>query len=167
MVRTLSAVFSGMLLFPVSSIAGSEQLIWDIGIEAGPVWQSRNEVQIPGDSGTRFSLDDLAGTGPFPFYRLQLTYEIKPRHSLRFLLAPFEYHESGVFGDDVFFVDQTFAAGLQTEAGYRFNSYRATYRYLFYQGEAWRWHVGVTAKIRDAEITLKQDGKFASDSDTG
>jgi hypothetical protein len=167
MARTLSIAFFGMLLFPVSSTAGSEKLLWDIDIEAGPVWQTRNDVQIPGDSGTRFSLDDLAGTGPFPFYRLQLTYEIKPRHSLRFLLAPFEYHESGVFGDDVFFVDQTFAAGLQTEAGYRFNSYRATYRYLFYQGEAWRWHVGVTAKIRDAEITLKQDGKFASDSDTG
>ena len=166
-VKTLSAVFSGMLLFPVSSSAISEQLQWDVGIEAGPVWQSRNEVQIPGDSGTRFSLADFAGAGPFPFYRLQLTYEIKPRHSLRFLLAPFEYRESGTFDEDVFFVDQTFDAGRQTEAGYRFNSYRATYRYLFYQGEAWRWHVGLTAKIRDAEITLKQDGKSASDADTG
>lgn len=166
-VKSLAGVFFGALLFVVSSIAVSDQLLWDVGIEAGPVWQSRNDVQIPGDSGTRFSLADFAGAGPFPFYRLQLTYEINPRHSLRFLLAPFEYQEMGTFGDDVFFVDQTFDAGRQTEAGYRFNSYRFTYRYLFYQGEAWRWHVGLTAKIRDAEITLKQDGKFASDADTG
>ena len=166
-VKSLAGVFFGALLFVVSSIAVSDQLLWDVGIEAGPVWQSRNDVQIPGDSGTRFSLADFAGAGPFPFYRLQLTYEINPRHSLRFLLAPFEYQEMGTFGDDVFFVDQTFDAGRQTEAGYRFNSYRFTYRYLFYQGEAWRWHVGLTAKIRDAEITLTQDGKFASDADTG
>ena len=166
-VKALSGVFFGALLSAVSSIAVGDQLLWDVGIEAGPVWQSRNDVQIPGDSGTRFSLADFAGAGPFPFYRLQLTYEINPRHSLRFLLAPFEYHEMGTFNDDVFFVDQTFDAGRQTEADYRFNSYRFTYRYLFYQGEAWRWHVGLTAKIRDAEITLKQDGKFASDADTG
>jgi hypothetical protein len=167
-VRSLLAATIILLGLPVSAsnVTGTA-LKWRFGIEVGPVWQSRNDVQIPGDAGTRFSLADFAGSGPFPFYRLELTYDINPRHSLRFLVAPFEYTESGTFNSDVFFVDQIFDAGQATEASYRFNSYRATYRYLFYDTETWRWHIGVTAKIRDAEITLKQAGKSATDSNTG
>ena len=154
-------------LFPVLSHASGEDLRWRFNVEAGPVWQSRNDVQIPGDTGTRFSLADVAGEGPFPFLRLELFYNLNTRHSLRFLLAPFEYSESGVLGKDVFFVDQTFNAGQTTEASYRFNSYRATWRYLFFQNEKWDWRVGVTAKIRDAEISLKQTGTASSDSNVG
>ena len=83
-------------LFPVVSNASGEDLRWRFSVEAGPVWQSRNDVQIPGDTGTRFSLADLAGEGPLPFIRLELVYDINTRHSLRFLLAPFEYSETGV-----------------------------------------------------------------------
>lgn len=167
-VRVLLAGFINLLLlFAFASNASSDDLQWSFGVEAGPVWQNRNDVQIPGDTGTRFSLADFAGSGPFPFVRLELTYDINTRHSLRFLFAPFEYTENGAFNSDVFFVDQIFDAGQPTEASYRFNSYRATYRYLFFHNENWRWRIGVTAKIRDAEITLKQTGKFASDSNTG
>ena len=36
-------------------------------IELGPVWQTRNDVQIPNtQDGTRFSLVDLVGKGPYP-----------------------------------------------------------------------------------------------------
>jgi hypothetical protein len=168
MARVVSGLLSGICLLSFSTASAvDDQPRWQLGVEAGPVWQSSNDVQIPGDSGTRFSLADFAGSGPFLSYRIELAYEISPRHSLRFLLAPFEYSESGVFNEDVFFVDQTFDAGQTTEAGYRFNSYRLTYRYLFHQGESWRWHIGITAKIRDAEITLSQNGKYASDKDTG
>ena len=162
------AVFISLFtLFPFASNASDDQLKWGFCVEVGPVWQSSNDVQIPGDTGTRFSLADFAGSGPYPFIRLELTYDINFRHSLRFLLAPFEYTETGTFNNDVFFVDQTFVAGQATEASYRFNSYRATYRYRFYQNESWRWRIGITAKIRDAEISLKQPGASASDSNTG
>ena len=163
----LASIIMPTLLFPVVSHASDEDLRWQLGVEAGPVWQSRNDVRKPGDTGTRFSLTELAGEGPFPFVRLELFYNINKRHSLRFLLAPFEYSESGVLSKDVFFVDQTFDAGQTTEASYRFNSYRATWRYLFFQDEKWQWRVGATAKIRDAEIALQQDGKTSSDSNVG
>lgn len=140
---------------------------WNFNIETGAVWQNSNDVQIPGDTGTRFSLTDLVGEGPFAFYRLELFYDIKPRHQLRFLIAPFRYTESGVLSKNVFFVDQTFAAGQATEATYQFNSYRFTYRYLFFNGPQWRWWIGATAKIRDAEIALRQGAIAASDSDVG
>jgi hypothetical protein len=145
----------------------AEDLRWSLNVDGGAAWQSRNDVQIPNDSGTRFSLADIAGSGPLPFYRLELNYKWKPRHGFRFLYAPFEYTKTGTLDKDVFFVDQTFNAGEPTEATYRFNSYRATYRYLWHDGKQWQWHVGFTAKIRDAEIALKQEGKSAKDSNVG
>lgn len=40
---------------------------FSIEVEAGGAWLSRNDVRIPNDaSGTRFALDDLTGSGPFP-----------------------------------------------------------------------------------------------------
>lgn len=140
---------------------------WNINIEAGAVWQNSNDVQIPNDTGTRFSLSDLVGEGPFAFYRLELFYDIKPRHQLRFLIAPLSYTESGVLDKNVFFVDQTFTAGQTTEATYQFNSYRFTYRYLVFDSVQWRWWIGGTLKIRDAEITLRQGAVSASDSNLG
>jgi len=147
--------------------AAAKDLRWSLGLETGAVWQSRNDVQIPGDGGTRFSLDNLVGSGPFPYYRLELTYKLSQRHSLRFLYAPFAYTKSGALDKNVFFVDETFDAGQATEATYRFNSYRATYRYLFFDEAKWLWHIGLTAKVRDAEISLKQENKFAKDSNVG
>lgn len=160
-------VTASFLSLGYTATVAAQNLSWRVGLDVGAAWQSRNDVQIPGDTGTRFSLDDLVGSGPIPFYRLELSYDLKPRHSLRFLLAPFEYTETGTLDKNVFFVNQSFDAGKSTEATYRFNSYRATYRYLFHDGTQWQWHVGFTAKIRDAEIALKQAGKSASDSNVG
>ena len=35
-----------------------------VEVEGGAFWFSENDVQIPGDSGTRFSLLDLTSKGP-------------------------------------------------------------------------------------------------------
>lgn len=159
-----------MLAAAVSSLspaAFASDNRWEIGIEAGAVWQSKNDVQIPGDTGTRFSLVDMVGEGPFGAYRVELFYNVAPRHQVRLLVAPLSYTERGVLGEDVFFVDTTFAAGQPATATYRFNSYRATYRYLFYDDSRWRWWIGGTANVRDAEIGLSQDGRSASDSNVG
>jgi len=165
--RACGVFFATILWLASTGGAHAEDLRWTIGLDTGEAWQSRNDVQISNDTGTRFSIGDIAGTGPFPFYRLELTYNMKPRHSLRFLFAPFEYTETGILDKDVIFVDQSFSGGKATEVTYRFNSYRATYRYRFYEGARWQWRVGITAKIRDAEIALKQEGRSAKDSNVG
>jgi hypothetical protein len=140
---------------------------WSLGLETGAVWQAYNDVQIPGDTGTRFSLSDLAGDGPDAFVRLELMYDIATKHQLRFLVAPLQYTRTGELTEVVRFTDKDFAAGVSTEATYKFNSYRATYRYQFYSSPAWTWYVGGTLKVRDAEISLSQPGVSASNSNLG
>lgn len=160
------SLITGALL-TLSDYVQAESSRWNIGLEMGAVRQSYNDVQIPSNTGTRFSLSDLAGNDPLPFYRLELFYDLTDKHQLRFLIAPLGYSEYGVLNKNVDFDGQTFTAGINTEVTYKFNSYRASYRYLFYNDQKWRWHVGGTLKIRDAEIALQQVGVSASNTNLG
>ena len=99
------------------------------------MWQSRNDVQIPNNEhGTRFSLMDLVGDGPWPAGRFYFTWNINERHGLRVLLAPLSYTETGIFDEPVVFAGETYLPGVPTEATYQFNSWRLTYRYQFQRG---------------------------------
>mgnify|MGYP000158011055 CR=1 FL=1 len=61
---------------------------WGFTPSIGAVWQSRNDVQIPNDdTGTRFSLVDVVGTGPWNAGRIHLTWNINERHGLRAAFA--------------------------------------------------------------------------------
>jgi hypothetical protein len=139
-----------------------------VEVEAGPVWQTMNDVQIPNtDAGTRFSLVDLVGKGPWLAPRAYFTWNIRPRHSLRLLAAPLSYTESGEFSEPVDFEGEEFEAGVSTDGTYKFNSYRVTYAYRFHSGQSWTWWVGFTAKIRDAKIKLAQPGTSSEKTDLG
>jgi hypothetical protein len=155
-------------LVTLAASSGSDTPRFFLEVEGGPVWQTTNDVQIPNDdTGTRFSLVDLVGKGPWPSARLYLTWNINQKHGLRVLLAPFTYKETGVFTSPVRFDGREFAAGAPTEAEYKFNSWRLTYRYRFHGGEQWRWWIGFTAKIRDAAIGLSQEGVSTRYPNTG
>lgn len=139
-----------------------------VEIEGGPLWQSRNDVQIPNDDdGTRFSLLDIAGSGPWVGARLYLAWNLNERHGLRGLLAPLSYTETGPLGEPVRFVGEDYRADAPTEATYQFNSWRLTYRYRFFESTRWRWWVGLTAKVRDAKIELRQGSTRSQDSNVG
>lgn len=139
-----------------------------IDLEAGTVWQSRNDVQIPNsDAGTRFSLVDLAGKGPWPTVRLYLTWNINDRHSLRGLLAPFAYTETGTFATRVDFEGESYLPGSPVDATYKFNSWRLGYRYRFLDRERVELSVGFTAKVRDAKIELIQGSTTGKKTDVG
>jgi len=164
-----AAIVFMLFMAAVTGLAfGNEFRHFEAEIEVGPVWQSLNDVQIPNtDEGTRFSLVDLVGKGPWLSARLYFTYNINPKHGLRLLLAPLSYTEEGVFQSSVDFAGETFDPDVPTEATYKFNSWRLTYRYRFYRNDHWTLHVGFTAKVRDAKIELAQEGKSASKTDLG
>jgi hypothetical protein len=136
-------------------------------VEGGAAWQTRNDVAVPGDTGTRFPLDDLTGSGPFAAARAYLTWRPAARHELRALAAPFSVSGSGSLEAPVDFAGASFAAGVPTRANYRFDSYRLTWRYEIHPGETFRWWIGGTLKVRDAEIELQQGATSARKTDTG
>jgi hypothetical protein len=141
---------------------------FSVRIEGGPVWQSVNDVQVPNDaSGTRFSLCDLVGSGPWPAGRVYLTWRTGERHALRLLVAPLQITGTGVPDQPIDFAGATYAPGVPVDATYRFNSYRLTYRYRFHDGERWTWWVGFTAKVRDAKIELTQGAVTSRKTDLG
>jgi hypothetical protein len=137
-------------------------------IEAGPIWQTRNDVQVPNDpSATRFSLRNLTGSGPWPAARLYASWHLNDRHELRALFAPLTIVETATLAAPVEFAGASYSAGEPTEGTYTFNSYRVTYRYRFHHGTVWSWWVGFTAKIRDANIELRQGNTTSRKTDIG
>ena len=157
-----------LICMAVPSVSAQDGSGFVLELEAGPVWQSRNDVQIPNtDAGTRFSLVDLAGKGPWPAARLYLTWDINDRHSLRGLLAPLAYTETGTFTGPVEFAGESYVPGDPVDGTYKFNSWRLGYRYRFMNREHLKLLVGFTAKIRDAKIELSQGSTTSKDTDLG
>ena len=126
------------------NISASAQAILDL--ETGAVFTGYNDVQIPGDQGTRFSLkDDLTPEAKF-FYRLRFSYTIKSRHTFSLLYAPLETTSKGSVAKDIFFEGEVFDANMPLRGTYKFNSYRLTYRYNIVQKERFHFWPGVHCK---------------------
>jgi hypothetical protein len=95
-----------------------------------------------------------------------LDWPLGGRHHLRFLVAPLSLDERGVTDEPIVFRDTTFGAGaIRTK--YRFDSYRATYRYTFHDSAHWTWSGGASLKVRDAEIELRQGDLVRRKTNTG
>jgi len=151
------------MLFNVSSLNG--QATFDI--ETGAVATGYNDVRIPGDQGTLFSLkDDLISKTDF-FYRLRASYTIKSRHTLSLLYAPLETVSNGKVNFEIFFEGVTFPANTDLEGTYKFNSYRLTYRYEIVLKPKFEFGLGFTAKIRDASIALASAGSQSEKVNVG
>ena len=66
-----------------------------IEVEGGPVWLSRNDVRIPPDTGTEFSIVDLIGSGPSGAFRVEVAFNFNERHGLRAVIAPLQIEGTG------------------------------------------------------------------------
>jgi hypothetical protein len=142
---------------------------WIFDLEGGAAWATKAEAQIPNDnSGTLFSLpDDIGDASTQAFGRARLTWNITPKHTLSALYAPLSFDFAGSAVQDIDFAGQSFAAGTPLDAKYRFNSYRLTYRYNFVRRENLTFGLGLTGKVRDAEIRLRGAGRNAVDDNVG
>lgn len=136
-------------------------------VELGGAWQARNDARIDNEPpNTRFAIDEITGSGPYPAGRVALEWSLAERHRLRLLAAPLRVDDAGISDRRIVFRDTEFDAG-RLRAEYRFDSWRLGYRYVFHDSERWTWSGGATLNIRDAEIRLSQDGTSRSRSDTG
>ena len=159
----ISTFITFMLLGWASSIKAQAL----IDLETGAVFTGYNDVRIPGDEGTFFSLkDDLIPKAEF-FYRLRLNYTIKSRHTFSLLYAPLETTSKGSVPYDIFFEGVTFPANTDLSGTYKFNSYRLTYRYEIVQKPKFEFGLGFTGKIRDARIAMASAGLESEKTNVG
>jgi hypothetical protein len=137
-----------------------------VDFESGVAWAGLNDVRIPGDGGTRFSLTDDLRASAAPYFRVRLGATFARRHTLFAFFTPIRLEARGQLPSDVAFAGGTFAAGDEVVARYRFDSPRLTYRYGLVRRDRAELDVGFTAKVREAAISLQGD-RYAERTDTG
>lgn len=134
--------------------------------EYGLLQNTYNQVRIPGDDGTKVNLRQS-----FPnnstFFRLDYKRNLERGHGVRFLYAPLKLQGSHTYSKDINFNGAVFNKNTKTQTVYQFNSYRMTYFYQLIDRKYWKLNIGGTAKIRDANIALKQNGTKKNRTDLG
>jgi hypothetical protein len=140
---------------------------FEFDIETGALFSGYNDVRIPGDTGTKFSLSEEIEADPQLFYRLKIYYHFNDKHHLSALYAPLTIESEGKLDRDLDFDDGFFPAGSPLKTRYTFNSYRISYRYDFLLRENWQIGAGFTAKIRDAVISVEDDSTKAEKENVG
>jgi hypothetical protein len=151
------------LIFPGVNVKAQTS----IDLETGVVSTGYNDVRIPGDEGTFFSLKDDLSANSKIYYRIRVSYTIKSRHTISALFAPLTTTSDGSIPYDVNFSGTLFPANTALDATYKFNSYRLTYRYDIVKKQKIDFGLGFTAKIRDASIALESAGMKAEKTNVG
>lgn len=138
-----------------------------IDVESGAAFTGYNNVRIPGDTGTTFSLKDDLKAETTAFIRLRAGFTIGSRHTISVLYAPLKVKSEGLSDMEIDFNGIHFPVNTQLNASYKFNSYRITYRYDIVLRPKFEFGLGFTAKIRDAEIALDGNGMSSSKTNVG
>ncbi len=153
-----------LLLIFMITVSGYAQ--FSIDLETGAAFTGYNDVRIPGNTGTLISLSEDFKSDPAVFYRGRISYAFS-RNTFSILAAPLKINASGKLNKKIIFEDKTFPANTSINAKYRFNSYRLTYRYQLVKSDNIKFGLGLTAKIRDAEISLEGGGLQSSKTNVG
>ena len=154
-----------VLILSLKVLSVNGQASFDL--ETGVVGSGYNNVRIPGDQGTLFSLKNDLISKTELFFRIRVNYTIKSRHTLSLLYAPLETVSNGNVLYDIFFEGVTFPANSDLKGTYKFNSYRLTYRYEIVKKPKFEFGLGFTAKIRDAKISLASAGLESEKANIG
>jgi opacity protein-like surface antigen len=159
--------FVFILILAVLGISAVSHADWFIDLENGLALSGYNDVKIPGETGTLFSLSDDLQTDSSYFFRVRLGYQLKDRHTFSVFAAPLTFNASGKVDKEVFFFEETFPPNTPLNGSYTFNSYRLTYRYDFLRRDRWQAGIGFTAKIRDAAVKIEGGGKSSEKTNVG
>lgn len=156
-----------MVFVGVGAIALRADPSWRVDLESGWLTTGRADVRIPGDTGTRFSLVDDLDADDTAYIRGRVSWRSAPRHNWTLSLVPIEVSATGTLEQDTKYVDTLFPAGTTVDATYRFNNYRLSYRYLFYESDHLHAEAGATLFVRDAKVTLESGNERDASSDLG
>jgi hypothetical protein len=160
----LTAALFALGILSITSSVNAQPFI---DLESGAVFTGYNNVRIPGDGGTLFSLKNDLDPKTNAFVRIRAGYVIKSRHNISVLYAPLKVTSNGSVNRPIDFEGVSFPSNTSLDGSYKFNSYRITYRYDFVKRTKFDFGLGFTAKIRDAEIALKSQATAASKTNVG
>ncbi len=166
MYRTLALLASAALIALAGARPADADDRFRLELEGGAAWQLRNDFAVPGETGTRLSIDE-ANSGPFPAFRGTLWADVSKRTSLRLLAAPLRTTATLTPETPVEFNGTTFPGGQPLDVTYVFNSYRLSWVYRFRSSGPVSFRAGLTAKVRDAKIELSGSGLESTKSNTG
>jgi len=158
-------VYITVLVFIFFPIYASAEFI--TSLQGAAVYSTGNDVALPGDTGSRFSYTDDLDSGIIFSPRIEAGYEFADRHYTGFMASTLRLEADGTFDRNIKFDDKLFTAGTEVKAKFRFDSYRATYRYMFISDSSIKLGAGITGKIRNAEISLEGGGQEGGLTNTG
>ena len=85
--KKMIIAFAAITLFTLVGAAPSFGQ-WFVDFENGLAVSGYNDVRIPGDTGTLFSLSEELTTDPGYYFRVRLGYRWKSRHTISVFAAP-------------------------------------------------------------------------------
>ncbi|MDA3812992.1 MAG: hypothetical protein PF570_01940 [Candidatus Cloacimonetes bacterium] len=156
-------IFSLVIFIFCTSLWGE----FEIDLESGAIFTGYNDVRIPGNQGTLFSLKDDLETDIETFFRARLNYHFNPKHHISLLYAPLIVEANGNVDENLEYQGEIFPANTDLACTFKFNSYRLSYRYDFIRKADLTFGMGFTAKIRDALISLESDNIKAKKENIG
>ncbi len=164
--KTQVALLGAALLLAVGT-AGEARAEFLVNLQGAAVFTGSNDVRIPGDGGTMISFSDELDAETAFSGRIEVGYIRRGRDYFGVMATPLSVDSHGSVDRDVDFAGVRFPAGTHLDGTFRFDSYRATWRRKFFPGKNFDLWLGLTAKVRDAAITLEGGGQQAEKSNTG
>lgn len=140
---------------------------FEFDVESGAAIVNYSDIQIPKSTGTLISFSDELETDPAFFIRGRLNYYFNRGNMLSILIAPLTLKATGSVDREVIFAGESFAPNVMLNTVYRFNSYRLTYEHFWFAGDNFRIGLGLSAKIRDAAISIADSSKMSEKTDLG
>ena len=137
-----------------------------VNIESGVFFTGFNDIRN-GTNGTLFSLKNDLLTPSSSFLRLRAGYLLNNKHHFSVLYAPLKTFVTGTLSKNILFDGKDFKANIPLEAIYTFNSYRLTYNRRILIKDNFILGLGISAKIRDAGISLKNEKVLSENSSIG
>ena len=125
-----------------------------VNLESGALFTDVNNIRN-GNQGTLFSLKNDFQTPVSPFLRLRVGYLINGKNHFSVLYAPLKIRVTSPIQKDILFDGEYFIDNIPIEAVYKFNSYRLTYNRRIISKDNFKFGIGLSAKIRDAGVSLK------------
>jgi len=137
-----------------------------VNLESGAFFTNTNDIRY-GSNGTLISLKNDFQTPVSPFLRLRIGFLTDEKNHFSILYAPLKIVETGTLANDILFDGNNFKANMPIEAVYMFNSYRFTYNRRIISKDNFNFGLGLSAKIRDAGVSLKNSELFKENFNVG